>query len=130
MALTNSEILTNAFTAVGQAVKNVKTTAEQAQTTATEAKQAALQAQQSAQQLNTAVEQAIAAAKQEVKDDILGGAAADVDTLKEIADRLANSGQDTNAAMVQKMSEQNARIDAIEAVLNTDYVAIFNNAVA
>lgn len=127
---TNNEKLIAFAQQVGADIKALNGKADTAQQTAETAQQTAEQAYQQVQQISDSMNQAITTAKQEVKNDILGGAAEDLDTLKEIADRLAQSGQDTNGAMVQKMTEQNNRITALETTINTDYLATYNAAKA
>lgn len=70
------------------------------------------------QQLNEAI--------QRVKSDILGeGVPESLDTLKEIADKIANLGGDTSRAIVAKLTELGQKIDAVADV---DYLAVYNEA--
>lgn len=69
------------------------------------------------EQLTTAINQA--------KADIIGGAPEELDTLKEIADKISQSSGDTNAGIVSKMTELGQRIDTIEQV---DMLAAYNTA--
>lgn len=70
------------------------------------------------QQLNEAI--------QRVKSDILGeGVPENLDTLKEIADKIATLGGDTSGAIVTKLTELGQKIDA---VTNVDYLAAYNEA--
>mgnify|MGYP000393573964 CR=1 FL=1 len=76
----------------------------------------------------TALTQAIEQAKAAVKADILGeGVSEQFDTLKEIADHIANLSGDTGGAVVQKIADLGNRIDAIA---NLDLVATYNQAKA
>lgn len=68
------------------------------------------------QQLNEAIQRA--------KADILGdGVPENLDTLKEIADKIATLNGDTSGAIVAKLTELGQKIDAVTDV---DYLAIYN----
>lgn len=70
------------------------------------------------QQLNEAI--------QRVKSDILGdGVPENLDTLKEIAEKIATLGGDTSGAIVAKLTELGLKIDAIADI---DYLAAYNEA--
>lgn len=70
------------------------------------------------QQLNEAI--------QRVKSDILGeGVPESLDTLKEIADKIASLDGDTSRAIVAKLTELGLKIDAVADV---DYLAAYNEA--
>lgn len=70
------------------------------------------------QQLNEAI--------QRVKSDILGeGVPESLDTLKEIADKIATLGGDTSGAIVAKLTELGQKIDN---VTDADYLAAYNRA--
>ena len=70
------------------------------------------------QQLNEAIQHA--------KSDILGeGVPESLDTLKEIADKIATLGGDTSGAIVAKLTELGQKIDAVTDV---DYLAAYNEA--
>ena len=70
------------------------------------------------QQLNEAI--------QRVKADILGeGVPENLDTLKEIAEKIATLNGDTSGAIVAKLTELGLKIDA---VANVDYLAAYNEA--
>ena len=74
------------------------------------------------------VTQLIEQAKTAVKNDILGeGVSEQFDTLKEIADHIANLSGDTGGAVVQKIADLGNRIDSIA---NLDLVATYNQAKA
>lgn len=77
---------------------------------------------------NATVTQLIEQAKTAVKNDILGeGVAEDLNTLKEIADKIASMSGSTESAVLQKISELGTRIDNIA---NLDLVATYNAAKA
>ena len=70
------------------------------------------------QQLNEAI--------QRVKADILGeGVPESLDTLKEIADKIATLDGDTSGALEAKLTELGLKIDAVADV---DYLAAYNQA--
>lgn len=70
------------------------------------------------QQLNEAIQRA--------KSDILGeGVPENLDTIKEIADKIATLGGDTSGAIVAKLTELGLKIDAVTDV---DYLAAYNQA--
>ncbi|KXW48398.1 hypothetical protein NTPn49_15680 [Streptococcus pneumoniae] len=72
--------------------------------------------------------QAIAQAKSEVKAEILGeGPPENLDTLKEIAEKITSMGQDENSALLGKVTEVSGRVDQIA---NLDLVATYNAAKA
>lgn len=76
----------------------------------------------------SAMNQAIAQAKSEVKAEILGeGTPENLDTLKEIADKITSMGQDENGALLGKITEVSGRVDQIA---NVDLVATYNAAKA
>lgn len=99
-------------TAVGTDIKEIKTTlagkAEKSEVTANGITQ---------DQLNTAIAQA--------KTDIIGGAPGELDTLKEIADKIAAGGGNTDSGIISKMTELGGRLDAIE---QEDLVSVYNTA--
>lgn len=77
---------------------------------------------------NATVTQLIEQAKTAVKNDILGeGVSEDLNTLKEIADKIASMSGDTQSAVLQKISELGTRIDNIA---NLDLVTVYNQAKA
>jgi hypothetical protein len=102
-------------TAVGTDIKEIKTAlagkAEKGEVTANGITQ---------DQLNTAI--------QGVKTTILGeGVPEELDTLKEIADKIAASGGNTDSGIISKMTELGTRIDTIE---QEDLVSVYNAAKA
>ena len=77
---------------------------------------------------NATLMQAIEQAKTAVKNDILGeGVPENLDTLKEIADKIASMSGSTESAVLQKISELGTCIDNIA---NLDLVATYNAAKA
>lgn len=76
----------------------------------------------------TTLTQAIEQAKTAVKADILGdGVPENLDTLKEIAEKIAAMSGDTEGAVVQKLADLGRRIDEFA---NLDLVATYNAAKA
>lgn len=72
--------------------------------------------------------QAISQAKSEVKAEILGeGTPENLNTLKEIADKITSMGEDTNGALLGKITEVGERVDQLA---NVDLVATYNAAKA
>ena len=77
---------------------------------------------------NATVTQLIEQAKTAVKNDILGeGVSEGLNTLKEIADKIASMSGDTQSAVVQKISDLGTRLDSFA---NLDLVATYNAAKA
>ena len=77
---------------------------------------------------NDTLMQAIEQAKTAVKNDILGeGVPENLDTLKEIAEKIANLSGDVETAVVQKLADLGRRIDEFA---NLDLVATYNAAKA
>lgn len=70
-------------------------------------------------QLNTAITQA--------KADIIGNAPEELDTLKEIADKISAAGGNTDSGIISKMTELGGRLDTIE---QEDLVSVYNTAKA
>lgn len=71
-------------------------------------------------------EQQLNEATQRVKADILGdGVPENLDTLKEIADKITTLNGDTSGAIVAKLTELGQKIDAVADV---DYLAAYNQA--
>lgn len=68
-------------------------------------------------QLNTAIAQA--------KTDLIGGAPEELDTLKELADKIAAGGGNVDSGIITKLTEFGKRITAIET---EDLVAAYNTA--
>lgn len=102
--------------AVGADIKEIKTAlagkAEKGEVTANGITQ---------EQLNTAIAQA--------KTDIIGGAPGELDTLKEIADKISANGGNTDGAVISKIAEVKTELgDRITAIENEDYVAAYTTA--
>ena len=77
---------------------------------------------------NATLMQAIEQAKTAVKNDLLGdGVPENLDTLKEIAEKIASMSGDTEGAVVQKLADLGRRIDEFA---NVDLVATYNAAKA
>lgn len=77
---------------------------------------------------NATVTQLIEQAKTAVKNEILGeGVSEDLNTLKEIAEKIASMSGDTQSAVVQKISDLGTRLDTFA---NLDLVTVYNAAKA
>lgn len=63
----------------------------------------------------------------QVKTDIIGNAPEELDTLKEIADKITAAGGNTDSGIISKMTELGTRIDTIE---QEDLVSVYNTAKA
>lgn len=61
----------------------------------------------------------------QVKTDIIGNAPEELDTLKEIADKINSAGGNTDSGIISKMSELDTRLDTIE---QEDLVSVYNTA--
>lgn len=61
----------------------------------------------------------------QAKTDIIGGAPGELDTLKEIADKISAAGGNTDSGIISKMTELGTRIDTIE---QEDLVSVYNTA--
>lgn len=109
----NTQNLTSLVRAIGTDVKEIKATV------ATKADKSEIsQGGITQQQLDTAIAG--------VKTAILGdGVPEELDTLKEIADRIANGGGSADQAIVSKMTELGQKFTDLE---NTDFVSIYNTA--
>lgn len=109
----NTEKLTQVITAIGTDVKNINTQL------ANKANRSEIgQGGITQQQLDTAI--------QGVKTAILGeGVPEELDTLKEIADRIANGAGSADQAIVSKMTELGQKFTDLE---NTNFAQIYNAA--
>ena len=77
---------------------------------------------------NATLMQAIEQAKTAVKAEILGESVPEnLDTLKEIAEKIASMSGDTEGAVVKKLADFGSRIDEFA---NLDLVATYNQAKA
>lgn len=72
-------------------------------------------------------EERLAQAITQAKADIIGGAPEELDTLKEIADKITAAGGNTDSGIISKMTELGTRIDSIE---QEDLVSVYNTAKA
>lgn len=63
----------------------------------------------------------------QAKTDIIGGAPEELDTLKEIADKISAAGGNTDSGIISKMTELGTRLDTIE---QEDLVSVYNSAKA
>ena len=108
----NTEKLTQVITAIGTDVKNINTQL------ANKANRSEIgQGGITKQQLDTAI--------QGVKTAILGeGVPGELDTLKEIAEKISAGGS-SDSAIVSKMTELGQKFTDLE---NTDFVQIYNSA--
>lgn len=61
----------------------------------------------------------------QVKTDIIGNAPEELDTLKEIADKISAAGGNTDSGIISKMTELGGRLDTIE---QEDLVSVYNTA--
>lgn len=61
----------------------------------------------------------------QVKTDIIGNAPEELDTLKEIADKINAAGGSTDSGIISKMTELGTRLDTIE---QEDLVSVYNTA--
>lgn len=111
----NTEKLTKFAQAVGTDIKEIK------RDLANKAEKSEVgQGGITQQQLDTAI--------QGVKTAILGeGTPEELDTLKEIADRISNGGGSTDQAIVSKMTELGQKFNYLE---NLDLVSSYNQAKA
>lgn len=108
----NTENITSLVRAIGTDVKRIDTTL------ATKADKSEIgQGGITQQQLDTAI--------QSVKTSILGeGVPEDLDTLKEIAEKI-KAGGSSDSAIVSKLTELGQKFTDLE---NTDFVQVYNNA--
>lgn len=63
----------------------------------------------------------------QAKADIIGNAPEELDTFKEIADKISAAGGNTDSGIISKMTELGTRIDTIE---QEDLVSVYNTAKA
>lgn len=72
-------------------------------------------------------EERLTQAINQAKTDIIGNAPEELDTLKEIADKISAAGGNTDSGIISKMTELGTRIDTIE---QEDLVNVYNTAKA
>lgn len=70
-------------------------------------------------------EERLTQAINQAKTDIIGGAPEELDTLKEIADKITAAGGNTDSGIISKMTELGTRLDTIE---QEDLVSVYNTA--
>lgn len=76
---------------------------------------------------NGITEERLTQAITQLKTDIIGNAPEELDTLKEIADKISAAGGNTDSGIISKMSELGTRLDTIE---QEDLVSVYNTAKA
>lgn len=76
---------------------------------------------------NGITEERLTQAINQAKTDIIGNAPEELDTLKEIADKISAAGGNTDSGIISKMTELGTRIDTIE---QEDLVSVYNTAKA
>ena len=72
-------------------------------------------------------EERLAQAITQAKTDLIGGAPEELNTLKELADKIAAGGGNVDSGIITKMTELGTRIDTIE---QEDLVNVYNAAKA
>lgn len=72
-------------------------------------------------------EERLTQAINQAKTEIIGNAPEELDTLKEIADKITAAGGNTDSGIITKMTELGTRIDTIE---QEDLVSVYNTAKA
>ena len=95
--------LSNAFSAVGADIKRIDAALAQK---ADKSEVTSLPTGITQEQLNAAIAQA--------KTDLIGGAPEELDTLKELADKIAAGGGNVDAGIITKLTELGNRVTAIE----------------
>lgn len=95
--------LSNAFSAVGADIKRIDAALA---LKADKTEIASIPTAITQEQLNTAIAQA--------KTDLIGGAPEELDTLKELADKIAAGGGNVDSGIITKLIELGNRITAIE----------------
>lgn len=63
----------------------------------------------------------------QAKTDLIGGAPEELDTLKELADKIAAAGGNVDSGIITKLTELGGRLDTIE---QEDLVSVYNTAKA
>lgn len=72
-------------------------------------------------------EERLTQAINQAKTDLIGGAPEELDTLKELADKIAAGGGNVDSGIITKMTELGGRLDTIE---QEDLVSVYNTAKA
>lgn len=106
--------LSNAFSAVGADIKRIDAALAQK---ADKTEVASLTPSITQEQLNQAIAQA--------KSDLIGGAPEELDTLKELADKITAGGGNVDAGIITKLTEIGNRVTAIES---EDFLSAYNTA--
>lgn len=106
--------LSNAFSAVGADIKRIDAALA---LKADKTEVASLTPGITQEQLNTAIAQA--------KADLIGGAPEELDTLKELADKITAGGGNVDSGIITKLTEIGNRVTAIET---EDLVAAYTTA--
>jgi hypothetical protein len=106
--------LSNAFSAVGADIKQINAALA---LKADKTEVASLTPGITQEQLNAAIAQA--------KTDLIGGAPEELDTLKELADKINAGGGNVDAGIITKLTELGNRITAVET---EDLVAAYTAA--
>ena len=70
-------------------------------------------------------EERLTQAINQAKTDLIGGAPEELDTLKELADKIAAGGGNVDSGIITKMTELGGRLDTIE---QEDLVSVYNTA--
>lgn len=70
-------------------------------------------------------EERLTQAINQAKTDLIGGAPEELDTLKELADKINAGGGNTDSGIISKMTELGGRLDTIE---QEDLVSVYNTA--
>lgn len=70
-------------------------------------------------------EERLTQAINQAKTEIIGNAPEELDTLKEIADKIAATGGNADSGIISKMTQLGTRIDTIE---QEDLVSVYNSA--
>lgn len=74
-------------------------------------------------------EERLTQAINQAKTDIIGGAPGELDTLKEIADKISANGGNTDGAVISKIAEVKTELgDRITAIETEDLVSAYNTA--
>lgn len=106
--------LSNAFSAVGADIKRINAALAQK---ADKSEVTSLPTGITQEQLNTAIAQ--------VKTELIGGAPEELDTLKELADKITAGGGNVDSGIITKLTDVGNRITAIET---EDYLNAYNTA--
>lgn len=110
--------LSNAFSAVGADIKRIDAAIA---LKADKNEVASLTTGITQEQLNAAIAQA--------KTDLIGGAPEELDTLKEIVDKINANGSNTNSTFISKIAEVKTELEnKITTIENEDYLNAYNTA--